>query len=186
MWVTVPATPVLLVPSPQWTIMPVPLIGMAMVWLAASVFQVVTNGSWSGACCAWASANCPGMVMSRPVSAHPPAWAKGKARAADAASRMAYTMIRMAPMDCQIYKCLRPAGFLGIICRHPCLANCPPRFGAARIPAAEGRRIPAALRHGAHAATALAARGALPVVVRHVSAHRYRPRQFRRECGPSG
>ena len=32
--------------------MPDPARGMAMVWLAASVLQVVTNGSRSGACCA--------------------------------------------------------------------------------------------------------------------------------------
>ena len=57
--VAVPETPVLLAPSPQWIVMPEPTKGMAMVWLVASVFQVVTNGSLSGACCASAAETQP-------------------------------------------------------------------------------------------------------------------------------
>ena len=75
MWVAVAETPVLVEPSPQWTVMPEPTSGMETVWLAASVFQVVTNGIWPGVCCAWA----------------------GSARAADAsaANRTAYAAARM-------------------------------------------------------------------------------------------
>ena len=50
LWVAAPETSVLLVPSPQWMVTPEPTRGMVMVWLAVSVCQVVTNGSWSGAC----------------------------------------------------------------------------------------------------------------------------------------
>ena len=50
LWVAAPEMPVLLEPSPQWMVMPEPTSGMVMVWLAVSVRQVVTNGSWSGAC----------------------------------------------------------------------------------------------------------------------------------------
>ena len=70
-----------------------------MAWLAASVFQVVINGRWSGACCAWASTNCPGRTAPRPASVHPPAWAKVRIIAVDAASpasMTAYAMVRMA------------------------------------------------------------------------------------------
>ena len=50
LWVAAPETSVLLVPSPQWTVMPEPTSGMVTAWLAVSVRQVVTNGSRSGAC----------------------------------------------------------------------------------------------------------------------------------------
>ena len=50
LWVAAPETSVLLVPSPQWMVMPEPTSGMVMVWLAVSVCQEVTNESWSSAC----------------------------------------------------------------------------------------------------------------------------------------
>ena len=82
MWVAAPEMSVLLVPSPQWMVMSVPLRGIVMAWLAASVFQVVMNGSWSD--CAWAKGN--------------------SSAAASPASRRAYMITRMVQMALRTIK----------------------------------------------------------------------------------
>ena len=75
-----PETPVLSVPSPQFMFISVPTNGKVMVWLAATVCQVVTNRPGSAASCCWvsnslfsisAAATCKSPYLSR--RARPPA-----------------------------------------------------------------------------------------------------------------
>ena len=70
----------------------------------------------------------------------------------------------------RIYKCLMPAGFLGIAWWYPCLAHRPPRLGAVCVQPAKGWRILVSLVYGATLATALVTKDTLRVAARPVPA----------------